>query len=1073
MKYTLQIAFSKLVGDIILRVCEYAKKYGSSSADYINPLLFDFSEDNEIEVKRPEKISRAADLSLFALELYTGVPLQWITTNASKTLKDRNDVEEFFEEEYSEKIVEERDIDPEMHIVFYVPLYETGIYKHIDYIIDNLPVGHKFVVNVIGITYDVAWACGLLGSNKDKEVCSAAMQQNIEEITKRADFTQDGCIPTLRNVFVFQNYNISGWSQKLTKTKLVAICANLSLAMVQYYDVICHYAWDTFALDDKADCKADDKKNEVYQHCKGLRPIYAINIQTRILDLYLAADHIFRTLFCDNADDYVIDEETVDKENVKDAYQEILKEEVKLIGEYKKSLASGLAPQSEYNDLFSQEVKEKLKGIIETNISSFNLNVSEQQYLYSLFSDITSDTDFERTDFDDTIWELEEMMLEQLDGDANLLDAYHKLKRCSKELTATNAKIAEIEDATKNLLSKINPDYPANVVITEDGFKIGNEVFKPYKCQDTPLDVNYEAPKNQTLPPSVDLRKDFAEIKSQGGQGACSAFSLVSVIEYFLSKILNKKIDLSEAFVYYNARSIENETDKDEGSNFCNIIQAIRDNGVCLEELCPYNPDVYNERPSEEAYSEAENRKITEAKNVKINVDDVKSALAQGFPVVISARAFDTYLTNANGVLRIPTAKELEEEENNHAMVVCGYTDKEGFFIVRNSWGTAFGDKGYCYLPYEYFRTPKAINQAYVVTGLNIGGFKARQLPTVDSLFEDKDVNAQYAIYKNMLLENNRELKANRERLEKLHQEYIRLFNMIGDYSNVELTLKDLKEKTEQQRAKLEQQLEQIIIEANENQAQKKKSWFDKFFKKDDTDNPYSAEIKRIESEIEDLDHYADDAKRKFRIRLAILNGLKSINEECVEESIRRQNLSNYYKGQTSRIEKQEKDDAEAIEEIKQIIPLDNIIAKLKTTGLPNLISELADTIAKFIHKDIGLYEIPNDLVAKIMNQITDEMKLNIADYLDNRIYDSFYTQINRSSVMAQINGEVPIGYGDETKYFFCKVKNLPLRVAKECDDVRFLPINDNLRMCFLHMEKYNVDDFIIFRKEETKAARP
>lgn len=1070
MKYTLQIAFSKLVGDIILRVCEYARKYGSSSADYINPLLFDFAEDNKISVKRPEKIAPAADYSLFALELYTGVPLQLIATNRSKTLNDKNDVEEFFEEEYSEQIVEERDIDPEMHIVFYVPLYETEIYKHIDYILDNLPVGHKFVVNVIGITYDVAWACGLLGANVDKEVCSAAMLQNIQAITKRADFAQDASVPMLRNVFIFQNYNISGWSQKLTKKKLVEICANLSLAMVQYYDTICHYSWDTFALDDKA----DDEKAEGYQHCKGLRPIYAINIQTRILDRYLAVDHIFRALFCGTASECVIDDTTVDKENVKDAYQEILKEEAKLIGEYKKSLASGLASQSEYNALFSQEVKDKLKGVIESNISSFNLNVSEQQYLYSLFSDITTDTDFERTDFDNTIWQLEEMMLEQLDGDANLLDAYHKLKRCSKELTETNAKIAEIEETTKSLLSKINPNYPANVVITEDGFKIGNEVFKTYKCQDTPLDVNYEAPKNQTLPSSIDLRKDFAAIKNQGGQGACSAFSLVSVIEYFLSKILNKKIDLSEAFVYYNARSIKNETDKDEGSNFSNIIQAIRDNGVCLEELCPYNPDVYNERPTDEAYSEAESRKITEAKNVKINVDDVKSALAQGFPVVISARAFDTYLTNANGVLRIPTDKELEEEEKNHAMVVCGYTDKEGFFIVRNSWGTAFGDKGYCYLPYEYFRTPKAINQAYVVTGLNIGGFKAGQLSTVDSIFEDKDVNAQYAIYKNMLLESNRELEANRERLAKQHQEYVRLFNMIGDYSNVELTLNDLKEQTDKQRAKLEEQLKQIIVEANKNQAQKKKSFFDKLFNKDDTDNPYNAEIKRIESEIDNLDLYADDAKRKFRIRLAILNGLKTINKECVEESIRRQNLSNYYKDQTSRIEKQEKEDAEAIEEIKQIIPLDDIIAKLKTTGVLSLISELADTISKFIiHHDIGLYEIPNDLVAKIMKQITDEMNLNIADHLDNRIYDSFYTQINRSSVMAQIQGEIPIGYGDETKYFFCKVKDFPLRVAKECDDVRLLPIDDRLRMCFLHMEKYNVDDFVIFRNEKAKTTKP
>lgn len=125
MKYTLQIAFSKPVGDILLRVCEYAKKYGNSSADYINPLLFDFSDDSVIEVKRPEKHCKIADAVLFAFEAYNNVPLQWISKDPSRILSDDKDIEEFFEREYSEKIVEEKEIDPEMHIVFYVPLYET------------------------------------------------------------------------------------------------------------------------------------------------------------------------------------------------------------------------------------------------------------------------------------------------------------------------------------------------------------------------------------------------------------------------------------------------------------------------------------------------------------------------------------------------------------------------------------------------------------------------------------------------------------------------------------------------------------------------------------------------------------------------------------------------------------------------------------------------------------------------------------------------------------------------------------------------------------------------------------
>ena len=170
MKYTLHIAFSELIGDLLLRVCEYAKKFGASSANYINPIRFDFSDTNVIEVKRLGKNCPIKDFALFAMEVFSGIPVRWITDGTTHTLQDGDDIEEFFEREFSDKIIEEDDIDPEMHLVFYVPLYEYGIYKHVKYIIENLPIGHKFVVNVIGITYDIAWACRMLDEEIDKDV---------------------------------------------------------------------------------------------------------------------------------------------------------------------------------------------------------------------------------------------------------------------------------------------------------------------------------------------------------------------------------------------------------------------------------------------------------------------------------------------------------------------------------------------------------------------------------------------------------------------------------------------------------------------------------------------------------------------------------------------------------------------------------------------------------------------------------------------------------------------------------------------------------------------------------------
>lgn len=37
-----------------------------------------------------------------------------------------------------------------------------------------------------------------------------------------------------------------------------------------------------------------------------------------------------------------------------------------------------------------------------------------------------------------------------------------------------------------------------------------------------------------------------------------------------------------------------------------------------------------------------------------------------------------------------------------HAVLAVGYDDTASQFIVRNSWGADWGDRGYCRMPYDY-----------------------------------------------------------------------------------------------------------------------------------------------------------------------------------------------------------------------------------------------------------------------------------------------------------------------------------------------------------------------------------
>jgi hypothetical protein len=87
-----------------------------------------------------------------------------------------------------------------------------------------------------------------------------------------------------------------------------------------------------------------------------------------------------------------------------------------------------------------------------------------------------------------------------------------------------------------------------------------------------------------------------------------------------------------------------------------------------------------------------------------------KQALASGYPIVFGCLLFDSFdeCNKRGGVVPMPNPEDLSRSSHSgHSMCVVGYSDLEQVFIVRNSWGDKWGDKGYCYMPYNYLMNPK------------------------------------------------------------------------------------------------------------------------------------------------------------------------------------------------------------------------------------------------------------------------------------------------------------------------------------------------------------------------------
>ena len=309
----------------------------------------------------------------------------------------------------------------------------------------------------------------------------------------------------------------------------------------------------------------------------------------------------------------------------------------------------------------------------------------------------------------------------------------------SKDLKADEVKIRRQTEYIRNLerdLSDCNVQKEQSdekiKVLTKDGFKYGDKTYKFYKVETIPLEKTY-SPRRMTLPKSVDLRKNFTYIKDQGAIGSCTTFALASILEFILGKRQKLDADLSERYLYYNARlealkrEGKGESSMEEmGTSFFDAIRSLQADGICKEALCQYTEgsDI-NSKPSDEAYEDGRTRLVTEAMNVELKEQDLKSALNEGYPVAVSVRLFSSFGNPDHGFISLPDEDEVNQAdadgmENNHAMVICGYSDENKVFVVRNSWGTSFGEKGYCFMPYSYITDPHLTNQACIITGTNV-----------------------------------------------------------------------------------------------------------------------------------------------------------------------------------------------------------------------------------------------------------------------------------------------------------------------------------------------------------------
>lgn len=207
-----------------------------------------------------------------------------------------------------------------------------------------------------------------------------------------------------------------------------------------------------------------------------------------------------------------------------------------------------------------------------------------------------------------------------------------------------------------------------------------------------------------TLPSKVNLKPKMPPVRHQGPGASCTAMAVCGLIGYReLSGADHRVVDPSPQFQYFNTRIFEKTTESDSGASLRNAILALQEYGFCDELCCPYDPERFADRPLSICYKAAEVYRSVSAHRVEQTLVDLRASLASGNPVLFGFTvysAFENAATAATGIVNLPGPGEVAL--GGHAVMLIGYDDEEGRFLVRNSYGGNWGNAGHFSMPFDY-----------------------------------------------------------------------------------------------------------------------------------------------------------------------------------------------------------------------------------------------------------------------------------------------------------------------------------------------------------------------------------
>jgi len=205
-----------------------------------------------------------------------------------------------------------------------------------------------------------------------------------------------------------------------------------------------------------------------------------------------------------------------------------------------------------------------------------------------------------------------------------------------------------------------------------------------------------------TLPAYFDWRDlgGCTPVKDQDGCGSCWAFGTIAPLECNILIKDHLEVDLSEQWLVSCNR---NGWGCNGGwwahSYFQWKMDPFNGTGAVLEEEFPYvASDVSCDGPYHHPYTIDSWHFIGFSQGVA-KTDAIKQAIMTYGPVSVSCAVTEAFGAYSGGIFN----ENNSDAEINHAVALVGWDDSQGangVWILRNSWGTGWGEEGYMRIEY-------------------------------------------------------------------------------------------------------------------------------------------------------------------------------------------------------------------------------------------------------------------------------------------------------------------------------------------------------------------------------------